>query len=42
MSLLICYLGYMMLGGYAIKERKKNKQTKASLISGGSLQAEGC
>lgn len=40
---VINYTGYVKLGGYAIKEGKKEKKeiAKASLISEGSLQVEG-
>ena len=40
---VINYIGYVKLGGYAIKEGKKEKKeiAKASLISEGSLQVEG-
>lgn len=45
---MIYYPGYVMFEGYEIREREKKKKklklalkTKASLISEGSLQAEG-
>ena len=43
-SLVIYFVGYVKLGGYAIKEGKKNnnnKKTKASLINKGRLETEG-